>query len=161
MFVFKRDSNSGVSCGYCEIFKNSFFIKNLWWLLLKVLPQYSKVGCGICSLNCAFTCFWIWLKIYTKHCTNNSLLSSDKTISFLLELIYHVLSISECSGKILVAFDFDGKLTKSVAQITMCWIAQKINIMCEKLSSSALCGWSIRGHDLEHGSKNIEIKIWQ
>ena len=95
LFVFKRDSNSGVSCGYCEIFKNSFFIKNLWWLLLKVLPQYSKVGCGICSLNCAFTCFWIWLKIYTKHCTNNSLLSSDKTISFLLELIYHVLSISE------------------------------------------------------------------
>ena len=46
----RRDSNTGVSCGYCEIFKNSFFIENLQWLLLKVLPQYSKVSCGVCSL---------------------------------------------------------------------------------------------------------------
>ena len=25
----KRDSNKGVSCGYCEIFQNSFFRENL------------------------------------------------------------------------------------------------------------------------------------
>ena len=25
----KRDPNSGVSCGYCEIFKNSFFYRKL------------------------------------------------------------------------------------------------------------------------------------
>ena len=37
----KRDSNTGISCGYCKIFR---------WLLLKVLPQYSKVSWGACSL---------------------------------------------------------------------------------------------------------------
>ena len=54
-----------------------------------------------------------------KHCKNNSLLSHDKTISSLLELIGHVLSISECFGKTLVAFNFDEKLIQSVAQVTM------------------------------------------
>ena len=29
-----RDSNTGVSCEYCEILKNSFFIGQLGWLLL-------------------------------------------------------------------------------------------------------------------------------
>ena len=38
----KRDS--GVSCGYCELYKNIFFIENLRWLLLTVLPQYSEVS---------------------------------------------------------------------------------------------------------------------
>ena len=38
----KRGSNTGVSCGYCECFKNSFFIENLWWLLLTIPPQ---LGC--------------------------------------------------------------------------------------------------------------------
>ena len=41
---FKRDSNTGVSRGYCELFKNGFFIENLRWLLLTVLPQYSEVS---------------------------------------------------------------------------------------------------------------------
>ena len=40
----KRDSNTGVSCGYCELYKNSFFIENLRWLLLTVLSQYSEVS---------------------------------------------------------------------------------------------------------------------
>ena len=43
----------------------------------------------------ASTCFRFWSKTFTKSCTNNSLLSRDKTISSLLELISHVLSISE------------------------------------------------------------------
>ena len=38
----KRDSNTGVSCGYYELFKNSFFTENLRWLLLTVQPQYSE-----------------------------------------------------------------------------------------------------------------------
>ena len=29
---------------------NSFLIQNLWWLLLTVLPQYSKVSWGACFL---------------------------------------------------------------------------------------------------------------
>ena len=42
-----------------------------------------------------FTCFRTWLKTYQKRCTDNSLLSRGKTISFLLELFYQVLSVSE------------------------------------------------------------------
>ena len=117
-----------------KFLRTAFYIENLRWLPLKVQRQYSKVSWGICSLFwfCVFTCFRIWLKTYAKRCTNNSLLSGDKTISFLLELIYHVFSISECFGKTLVAFDFDEKLTQSIAQITMFQIAQKTNITCQK-----------------------------
>ena len=46
----KIDSNKGVSCGYCNIFKNSFLIQHLRWLPLTVLPQYSKVSSGACFL---------------------------------------------------------------------------------------------------------------
>ena len=46
----KRDFNTGVSCGYCELFKNSFFIENLRRLLLTVLPQYSEVSWGVSYL---------------------------------------------------------------------------------------------------------------
>ena len=46
----KTDYNTGASCGYCKIFTNSSLIKHLWWLLLTVLQQYSKVNWGACSL---------------------------------------------------------------------------------------------------------------
>ena len=93
--IFKRDSNKGVSCAYPENFRTAFFIENFRWLLLTVLTQYSKVNWGACSLISAFTCFRTWLKTYSKRCTNNFLPSHDKTFSFLLGLIYQVLSISE------------------------------------------------------------------
>ena len=68
----------------------------------------------------AFPYFRTWSKTYAKRWANNSLLPGDKTISFLLELIYHVLSISEYVLEKLVAFDFDEKfIQSSVAQITM------------------------------------------
>ena len=49
----KRDSDTDVSCGYCKIFKYSFFIEHLRWLLLIVQPQYryNKVSWGV---YCAF-----------------------------------------------------------------------------------------------------------
>ena len=46
----KIDPNTGVSYGYCKIFKNSFLIQHLRWLLVAVLPRYSKVSWGACSL---------------------------------------------------------------------------------------------------------------
>ena len=46
----KIDSNTGFSCGYCKIFKNSSLVQNLRSLLLTVLPPYSKVSWGVCSL---------------------------------------------------------------------------------------------------------------
>ena len=42
----KISSNTGVSCGYCKSFKNSFLVQHLRWLLLTVLPPYSTVGWG-------------------------------------------------------------------------------------------------------------------
>ena len=46
----KRSSNTCISCGYCELFKNSFFKQNLRWLLLAVLPQYREVSYGVSYL---------------------------------------------------------------------------------------------------------------
>ena len=40
----KRGSNTVVSCGYCELFKNSFFKENLQWLLLTITLQYREVS---------------------------------------------------------------------------------------------------------------------
>ena len=30
------------SCDYCQIFKNNFFIDNLWWLLLNFFTEFQK-----------------------------------------------------------------------------------------------------------------------
>ena len=51
-----------------------------------------------------------------KHCSNNSLLSCDKTISFLLDLIGHVLLILKY---VLKKHDFDEKLRQSDAQVAI------------------------------------------
>ena len=78
--------------------------------------HYSKVSWGVCSLISHLHMLSSWSKTPTKCCTKNSLLSHDKTISSLLEFIDHVILISECFGKTLFAFNFDEKLTQSVAQ---------------------------------------------
>ena len=44
------DSNTGVFCGYCKIFRNSFLTQQLRWLLLTVLPRYNKLSWDACSL---------------------------------------------------------------------------------------------------------------
>ena len=92
----KREFKKGVSCVYCEIFKSSFFIEHLRWLLLTVLPQYSKGSWGVCSLVLRVHVLSVLIKTYTKRWTNTSLVSRDETISFLLEWINHVLPISGC-----------------------------------------------------------------
>ena len=87
----KRDFNTSVSCGYCKIFKDSFFIEHVRWLLLIVLTTAGV----LVFLFRASTWFRLFRsKTYTKRCKNNSLLSRDKTISSLRELIDYVLSIS-------------------------------------------------------------------
>ena len=83
----------------------------------------------------ASTCFRFWSKTFTKRCTNNSLLSCDKTISSLLELIGHMLLISEYVLENINCFRFWWKLTQSIAQIT---VISRVKI----LSSPAFCGWS-------------------
>ena len=90
-----------------------------------------------------------------KHYINNYLLSCNKTIFSLLELIDHVLAISECFGKTLVAFYYEEKHTQSVAQIC--------NITCVKKISSIDQVLSISGYDLENGrmpcKQNIKLKM--
>ena len=133
MFVFTKDTQTQVfPVDIVKFLITGFFIKTLRCLLLKVLPQYSKVSWGNCWIH-AFTCVQIWLKTYTKCCTNNSLLSSDKTISFLLEMTYNMLSISECFGKTLAVFYFDEKLTKLCTK-QQCVKLQAKNITGNKTS---------------------------
>ena len=62
----------------------------------------------------------------------------------MLELIHHMISISECSRKILVAFDFDEKL----AQITM-WYHISKDFLC--LGSAVDQVLLFSGHDLGSG----------
>ena len=40
----KRGSNTVLSCGYCDLFNNSFFKENLRWLLLTVPPHNREVS---------------------------------------------------------------------------------------------------------------------
>ena len=48
---------------------------------------YSKVSWGVCSFICPSTCFILMQNC----CTDSSLLSHDKTVSSLLELIDQLL----------------------------------------------------------------------
>ena len=100
-----------------------------------------------------------------KRPTNDSLLSRTKPISFLLEFIGHVLSISECFGKTLIAFDLYEKLTKSVAQVTIQYHVSKDFLPLHFAVGQVL---SISGYDLENGRmpckqkyciKNMAVKI--
>ena len=72
---FKTDPNTVVSCKYCKISKNNFLTQHLRWLLLTVLPlKVKSVG--------------VFVLLFRG-------LSHTKTISYLFDLIGHVLSISE------------------------------------------------------------------
>ena len=56
--LLKRDSNTGMLCEYCEIFKKPFFVEHLRWLLL-----FSKSLSNL-DLNCC--CF---LEAFIKRCS--------------------------------------------------------------------------------------------
>ena len=93
--ILKRDSNTGVSCGYCELCKISFFIENFRWLLLTVTTvEWSQLGCFLFDFAPS-RAFELDQKLTQNFAQIILLLSRGKTIYFLLELIYHVLSISE------------------------------------------------------------------
>ena len=101
-----------------------------------VLPRYSKVSWGACSRLHGFS---ILIKnFHEKCCTNNSLLSRDKKISYLLELIGYVLLISEyVFKKTLTAFEI---LMKNLH--TKRCTSNHVISRVKRLSSLALCGWS-------------------
>ena len=133
----KIDSNTGVSCGYYKIFRNSFLIQRLQWLLLTVLPQYSKVSWKRVLWFRSSTCFQIRSKtsqnvaqiILYYHVTNNFFLAwtdcSPRAFDFRI-----------CFGKTLIASDFDKKTYTK--RCTSNYVISRV----KSLSSSALCSWS-------------------
>ena len=101
----------------------------------------------------ASTCFQFWSKTFTKRCTNNSLLSRDKTISSLLELIGHVLSISEY---VLEKHCFRFWWKAYTKRCASNYVISRVR----RLSSSALCGWSgAFNFRVWFGKRNMAVKI--
>ena len=102
---------------------------------------------------------------HEKCCTNNSLLSRDKTISSLLELIGYVLLISEyVFKKTLTAFEI---LMKNL-HTKRCTSNYVIHVSKDFLPLHFAVGQvlSVSGYDLEHGrmtckQKYIALKAWQ
>ena len=40
-YLFKKDTNTGLSCEICKIFKYPFFTERLWWLLYLVIDYFN------------------------------------------------------------------------------------------------------------------------
>ena len=100
----------------------------------------------------ASTCFRFWFKTFTKRCTNNTLLSCDKTISFLLEFICHVLSISKY---VLEKHELLSILMKNTKRCTSNCVISRV----KRLSSPALCVWSGSfNFRVWFGKRNMAIK---
>ena len=105
--------------------------------------------------------FSFWSKTYTKRYTNNSLLSHDKIIFSLIERAFN---FRICFAKILVAFDFDGKFTQYLVNITylvskdflslLFAVDQFWDMICiqfqDMIWKTEECGVN----------RNIELKIW-
>ena len=79
--------------------------------------------------------------------------------SFMLELIYHVLSISEYVFEKIVAFDFNKKFTQSVAQITVLYHVSEdflsLHFTADQFQDMT---WKMKECRV---SKNIKLKIWR
>ena len=71
---------------------------------------------------CTSMCFWSWSKTCTKHCTNSSLLSRDKTVFFSIDQYFRFENI------------FWKNITQ-IAQITRC------NVTCTKTLLFACTLW--------------------
>ena len=124
--ILKRNSNTGVSCGYCELFKNSFFSENFGWLLLTVLPQYSEASWGISYLILRLHVLANLIKILRKT-QHKYFFTITWQNSFFLAWInlLRAFYFRICFGETLVAFDFEEKFTQNVAQITILYLESK------------------------------------
>ena len=103
---------------------------------------------------CTSTWFWFWSKTSAKRCTNNSLLSCDNKISSLLELIYHVLSISEYIWKNIICFWFWWKIyeKRCTNNYVICVKSLHLRLVDQVLS--------ISGYDLGNGRMSSKQKYW-
>ena len=101
----------GAGLKICKLFKNSLqhrYSRNIAKFLRTVFLYNNSSGCSWQSYHsavrpagvsvlwfCASTSFQFWSKTFTNSSSNNSLLTRDKSISFLLDLIGHMLLISK------------------------------------------------------------------
>ena len=131
----KIDPNTGVSCGYCKIFKESFLIQHLRWLILRVLPRYSKVRRCTCSLISRLH----ELSIFIKNFHNVAQII----------LYYHVTKqFLACLNWLVTCFQFQNMFWKNLC-FRFWWntYTKKCTSNCvispvKRLSSPALWGWS-------------------
>ena len=78
-----------------KFLRAAFFTEHLRWLLLAVLPQCNEVSWGACSLISLLHVLSILIENLHKMLQNSSLMSRNNTIYSFLELIFHVLWISD------------------------------------------------------------------
>ena len=88
----------------------------------------------LCILASSY--FRFWSKTYTKPCTSNSLLSSDKTISSLLELLITCFRFQNMFWKIISCFGLWWKTC--IKRSTKNYVISGV----KTLSSPSLCVWS-------------------
>ena len=119
-----------------KLFKNSFLIQHLRWLLLRCLffdftPPRTFDFDQKLSRNAAQIILYYQVTKQFLDCLN-----------WLVTFIW----FQNMLWKTLIAFDFDEILTQSVVQVT---VLSRV----KKLSSLALCGWS--------GVFNFRIWFWK
>ena len=129
------------------IFKNISLMQQLRWLLLAVLPRYSKVSWGACSLISRLHVLSILIKnLHEK--LHKLFFAITWWNNFLLAWIdwSSAFDFRICFGKTLIASDFDEKLTKRCRSN---YVISRV----KSLSSPVLCVGqvlSISGYDLEN-----------
>ena len=105
----------------------------------------------------ASTCFQFRSKTFTECCLNNSLLSRDKTISSLLDLIGHVLFL--IWEYILKKHCFQFWWKTYTKRCRSNYVISRV----KRFSSPAICGWSDAfyfRYDLETGPLRWKSRFW-
>ena len=118
------------------------------------LTNITIKSAGVLVLGFRFSMrFRFWSKTSTKRCTN-IILSRDNTISSLLELIYHVLSISEYIWKNIICFWFWWKIyeKRCTNNYVICVKSLHLRLVDQVLS--------ISGYDLGNGRMSSKQKYW-
>ena len=118
-----------------KLFKNSFLMQHLRWLLLKVLSRSSKVSRGLFFDFAPPRAFDFDQKLSQNAAQIILYYQVTKQFVACINWLVTCIWFQTMFWKTLIAFDFDEILTQSVAQVT---VISRVKI----LSSLALCGWS-------------------
>ena len=144
------DSNTGASCRYCKIFKNSFLIQYLRWLLLTVLLRYSKVSWVPVLWFRTSTCFRFWSKTFLI----------KRNVAQII-LYYHVIKqFLACLNWLVTCFRFQDMFWKNMncfwfwwKTYTKCCTSNYVISRVKRLSSPTHCGFS--------GAFHFRVWFWK